>query len=167
MLPAALHSDKRTHANHSSPKSPAWLKTHLKIHGCICRNVLEEQPACWDSGFYFRLLFLLNQIVQQLGDQTGGINFLWRKKQQLVSRTVFFPTTSGLFISCCYTDPAEFSIFAPGVQFPWLLRSRMMNTDRVLQLEVILGSSRRGKITSADILVTVWLSTSPSSPRCG
>lgn len=43
--PVARHSDKRTHADRSGPKSPAWLKVHLKIHTRICRNALEKQPG--------------------------------------------------------------------------------------------------------------------------
>lgn len=44
-FPVALHSDKRIHADHSGPKSPAWLKVPLKIHTRIGRNVLGKQPG--------------------------------------------------------------------------------------------------------------------------
>lgn len=76
MFPVALHSDKRTHADHSGPKSPAWLKIHLKIPRRICRNVLENQPACWDSGFYFSLLLPPEEKAQQRIDQMGGMALL-------------------------------------------------------------------------------------------
>lgn len=95
MLPVALHNDKRTHANHSGPKSPAWLKVHLKIHTRISRNVLERQrgtkvrPA--------EILFSISVccfcpmkklLFQQFLDQMGGIILC---KKQKDSKLCFLP----------------------------------------------------------------------------
>lgn len=114
--------------------------------------MLENQPACWDSGFYFSLLFLPDEKVQQLVGQMGAIDFLWR----LPRFFFFFFSTVGLFIS---GRSPEFNIFAADAQrwFALPMIPRVQEDEhraRPAVIDVILGSSRRGRSTPGDILVT-------------
>lgn len=76
------HTHAYTTANHSSPKSPARLNVHLKIHtsaapGMLWKNNEGQKSSSWGSMFSISicLLFLPNGRRREQCQQTGKERF--------------------------------------------------------------------------------------------
>lgn len=71
------HTAAHSPANHSSPKSPASLNVHLKIHMRRCRNALEQQRGIEIRELRFYVFYFYLFVV--LDEQTEGRKKLFQQ----------------------------------------------------------------------------------------